>query len=330
MNLREELSKPEAFPYPVNSVELKETHISQVFLAGEFVYKIKKPVKFSFLDFSTLENRHKYCELEIELNSRLSPQLYLGVAPVANRDGVIGFESTGKLVEYAVKMNRLPDKNKMDFLLKKGKVNEKQILELAEIIAEFHSRVPVVKDKKFFSPEHIQRLFNDISSVREVVEKEAGKGKEIDLLIERSNAFIEKNSALLRERQEKGFIKECHADLHSGNIFLMEKPVVFDCVEFSDEFRFTDTGADVAFMAMDLDAFNRTDFAEKFTQRYVEKSGDEQILSLLPFYKCYRANVRAKVSGLRLMQNPAESEKNEIILELRRYLALALRYSEQF
>jgi len=329
VNLREELQKPGAFPYSVELVELKETHISQVFLAGEFVYKIKKPVKFSFLDFSTLENRKKFCELEIELNSRLSPQLYLGVVPVADRDGVIGFESTGKLVEYAVKMNRLPSENQMDLLLKENKVSENQIIELAEIIAEFHSRIPIVKDKKFFSPEHVQSLFNDISTVRDVVEEETGKGEDIDHLIECSNAFIEKNSSLLRERQEKGFIKECHADLHSGNIFLMEKPVVFDCVEFNDEFRFTDTGADVAFMAMDLDAFDRSDFAEKFIQSYVEKSSDEQILNLLQFYKCYRANVRAKVAGLRLMQGLGD-EKDAVLDELNRYLALALQYSELF
>jgi len=329
LNLREELSKPEAFPFPTESIEVKETHISQVFLAGEFVYKIKKPVKFSFLDFSTLENRKKFCDLEIELNSRLAPELYVGVVPVADRDGVIGFESTGKLVEYAVKMNRLPAENQMDLLLKENKVSEKQIIELAEIVADFHSRVPVVEDKKFFSPEHIQSLFNDISSVREIVEKEAGKGTDIDHLIECSNGFIEKNSELLRERQEKGFVKECHADLHSGNIFLMEKPVVFDCVEFNDEFRFTDTGADVGFMAMDLDAFNRTDFAELFVQSYVEKSGDSQMLTLLPLYKCYRANVRAKVAGLRLMQGVGD-EKEAVLDELSRYLGLALQYSELF
>ncbi len=330
MNLREELQKPEAFPFPVSSVALTETHISLVFLAGSLVYKVKKPVKFSFLDFSTLELRKKYCELEVELNSRLSPEIYLGVVPITRESGSLKFEGRGKAVEYAVKMKRLPAARKMDVLLRKGKVTVRQVEELAEVVAGFHSHIPVVKDRAIFSPEHLKELFNDISSVRGVVETELGKGKEVDELIMCSNAFIEKSISLLRERQSSGFIRECHADLYSSNVFLLEKPVVFDCVEFSDEFRFTDTAADVGFMAMDLDAFNEPGLARAFTKRYVEKSRDFQLERLLPFYKCYRANVRAKVAGLRLMQKPGKKEKISLVDELNKYLGLALRYSELF
>jgi len=215
-------------------------------------------------------------------------------------------------------------------MLKEGKVKGEQIEEIAGIIAEFHSKTPKISDSYFSSPEQLQQQFNDISSVRETIEKELGRGKDIDLLIERSNAFLEKNRSLLLERQSAGFIRECHGDLHSGNIFLTEKPVVFDCIEFSEDFRFTDVASDIGFMAMDLDYFGKPEFAEGFVQEYVQKSGDTQLLQLLPFYKCYRANVRAKVNALRLMQGPSEQEKKEIIGELNSYLGLALQYSELF
>ncbi len=330
MNLKKELQKPEAFPFPVSSVELIETHISWVFLAGSIVYKVKKPVKFSFLDFSTLELRKKYCELEVKLNSRLSPEIYLGVVPVGKENAILKFEGSGKPLEYAVKMKRLPADRKMDVLLGENKVTVGQVEEIAEVVAGFHSRVPVVRDARIFSPEHLKELFNDISSVRGVVEDSLGKGREVDELIRRSDSFIEKNTPLLLERQRNGFIRECHADLYSSNVFLLEKPVIFDCVEFSDDFRFTDTGADVGFMAMDLDSFNKPLLSQAFTKRYVEKSGDVQLETLLPFYKCYRANVRAKVAGLRLLQKPPEKEKNSLLNELNKYLELALRYSGQF
>ncbi len=325
-----ELQQPSAFPFNAESVELIETHISRVYLAGEFVYKVKKPVKFSFLDFSTLALRKKYCELEVGLNSRLAPEIYLGVVPVAMEKSGPKFEGSGEAVEYAVKMKRLPAEKKMDEMLRAGKVTKAHVREIAETVADFHSRVPVVEGKAIYSPAHLNELFNDISSVREITEKELGKGAGIDSLIGRSDAFIEKNSALLRERQEQGFIRECHADLYSNNVFLLEKPVIFDCVEFSDAFRFTDTGADTGFMAMDLDAYGERELEKEFTKHYVEKSGDFAMKALLPFYKCYRANVRAKVAGLRLSQGPEGKEKKRVLAELEKYLDLALGYSGEF
>ena len=330
MNLKGALLRPEAYPFPVARVELIETHISWVFLTGTAVYKVKKPVKYSFLDFSSLERRAKFCELEVELNSRLSPELYVGVVPIAEENGEIRAEGAGNLVEYAVKMHQMPAENKMDLLLRDGKVKEEQVRGIAGIIAEFHSKTPRVSDSRFSSPEQLKQQFNDISSVRETIEKELGRGKDIDLLVERSNSFLEKNRPLLLERQSNGFVRECHGDLHSGNIFLMEKPVVFDCIEFSEDFRFTDTASDIGFMAMDLDYFGKSSFAETFVQEYVHKSADRQLLELLPFYKCYRANVRAKVNALRLMQELGEEGKNKAVGEISRHLGLAVRYSAEF
>jgi len=322
--LREALSKPGAYPFPDPDIEIKETHISWVFLAGQTAYKVKKPVKFSFLDFSTLEKRKFYCEEEVRLNSRLCPEIYLGIIQITKENERIKFEGTGEVLDYAVKMKRLPEEKRMPLLLKQGSVGKSEIRELAALVAEFHSSIKVIKDKKFSSPEQLREQFNDISSVREAVERELGAGAAIDSLIEKSNAFLEANSTLIRERQENGFIRECHGDLHSGNIFLLGFPVIFDCIEFSEDFRNTDTASDIGFMVMDLDAHSRRDLAEEFTHSYVEKSGDSQLLKLLPWHKLYRANVRAKVSALRLLQGTDETAKKETA----KYLELAKGYAE--
>lgn len=328
MDLGKALQSPQAYPFPVNSVKLIETHISWIFLTGDLAYKIKKPVKFSFLDFSTLKKRKKYCEKEVELNSRLAPKMYLGTVPITKESNTLKFEGTGNIIDYAVKMKQLPQSKKMDLLLERGKVKEKNIVDLAETIASFHSKIKVVKDKSYSSPEMLRKQFNDLSSVKKAVEKELGLGERIDFLIKKSNSFIEKNHSLLLKRQKKGFIRNCHGDLHSGNIFLMKKPIVFDCVEFNKDFRYTDTAADIGFMAMDLDSFKKRDFGKKFTKNYVEESSDPLLLKVLPFYKCYRANVRLKVNALRLMQGLTGIERKKTLKEVKKYIDLAGEYAE--
>lgn len=328
MQLKEALLSKHAYPFPVESIELIETHISWVFLTGSTVYKVKKPVKYSFLDFSTLELRKKFCEKEVELNSRLCPEIYYGVIPITKENNRIVVEGRGKPIEFAVKMKQLPYNRKMDLMLERGIVAKSTIEKLAGIISDFHSKIKIIKEKRFSSPEQLREQFNDIASVRDVAEREVGRGEDIDFLIEKSNSFLEKNRSLLLERQENGFIRECHGDLHSGNIFLMEKPMVFDCVEFSEDFRYTDTASDIGFMAMDLDSFGKTGFSEKFVDSYVENSEDVRLLELLSFYKCYRANVRAKVNALRLMQELKPDNRDKTIKEVRKYLELAKGYAE--
>ncbi len=322
---RQALKKPDAYPFSVSSVKLRETHISWVFLAGQNAYKVKKPVKFSFLDFSTLEKRKFYCEEEVRLNSRLCPEIYLGVVPVTQGATGPQFEGSGPVLDYAVKMKRLPEEKRMPLLLEQGKVGKSEIRELAALTAKFHSEIRVVKDRRFSSRSQLKEQFNDILSVRKAVERELGAGaaKEIDFLIARSDAFLEANAALIKERREKGFVRECHGDLHSGNIFLLDKPVIFDCVEFSPDFRNTDTASDIGFMAMDLDAHRENTLAEHFVHSYVEESGDSVLEKLLPWHKMYRANVRAKVSALRLLQSSDEKAKKET----EKYLELAKGYA---
>lgn len=318
----DELKKPEAYMHPVKDVEFIQTHISWLFLTGDFVYKIKKPVKFSFLDFSTFEKRKYYCEEEVRLNRRLSPDIYLGVVPLIEKEGKYGFGLEGEIVEWAVRMKQLPQDSKMDVLLKGGKVTHVHVEKIAEIIADFHNRIETIRDEKYSSPEIVQEQVDDLSSVKGIVEK-VGDGSKIDFILERCDSFIAENNDLMKERQKEGKIKDCHGDLHSGNIFIDEKIHIFDCIEFNRDFRYIDTASEIAFMAMDLDYHGKEDLSKKFVEKYVELSQDTGLPDLLNLYKCYRANVRAKVNSFEHEHNPQAKEK------IVKYLELCERYAKE-
>ncbi|MFH1393917.1 MAG: phosphotransferase, partial [Candidatus Micrarchaeota archaeon] len=296
-----------------------------VFLKDGFVYKIKKPVKFSFLDFSTLEKRKELCEEEVRLNRRLAPDIYLDVVPVAGGGGVVALESGGEPLDYAVKMRRLPQERRMDTLLSKGKVTEEDIEEIAGIVADFHKRIDSISDKKYSSADVVKEQIDDLGSFGKIIEKACGLGGQVDYVLEKCDSFIEGNRALFDKRQAEGRIKDCHGDLHSANIFLTDGIVIFDCIEFSRDFRYVDVSSEIAFMAMDLDAFGKSDFSRLFIDKYVELSGDNEALELLTLYKCYRANVRAKIAAIEYSQHPSEEAKERI----RKYMGLAERYAKE-
>lgn len=305
--------------------ELIETHISWVLLAEEYVYKIKKPVKFSFLDFSTQEKRKFLCEEEVRLNRRLSPQVYLGVVPIVEKDGKIVLEGEGKPMGYAVKMKRLPQEKRMDNLLKEGKVTAEHIEKIAEIVAGFHKKIDVVKGKGYSSADVVKKQIDDLGEFRNVIEEACGLGNKMDFILEKSDSFIEKNRQLFEKRQAEGRIKDCHGDLHSANIFITDEIVIFDCIEFSKDFRFVDVSSEIAFMAMDLDAFGREDYSKAFVEKYIELSGDVEALALLGLYKCYRANVRAKIAAIDYSQHPGDEPKERMV----KYIGLAEKYAEK-
>ncbi len=307
-----------------NGFEIIETHISWVLLGDEVVYKIKKPVKFSFLDFSTYEKRKFLCEEELRLNRRLSPQIYLDVVPIVEKDGSITLEGEGKPVEHAVKMRRLPQERRMDNLLKEGKVTDENIKKIAGIVAEFHKKIDIVNDRKYSSADIVKKQIDDLGDFRKVIEDACGLGSKVDFILEKSSSFIEKNRQLFEKRQTDGMIKDCHGDLHSANIFITDEIIIFDCIEFSKDFRYVDVSSEIAFMAMDLDAFGREDFSKLFVDRYVELSGDAEALELLGLYKCYRANVRAKIAAIDHSQHPGDEPKERII----KYTNLAERYAK--
>ncbi len=304
--------------------ELAETHISWVLLSGDYVYKIKKPVKFSFLDFSTLERRKHLCEEEVRLNRRLSPDIYLAVVPIAEDKGKPALEAEGEPMEYAVKMRRLPQERRMDILLTQGRVDEGHVREIARIVAGFHKRIDIVEDKGYGSADVVKRQIDDLGEFRDAIDEACGLGSEVDHVLERSDAFIERNSGLFRKRQEDGMIRDCHGDLHSANIFITDKVVIFDCIEFSKDFRFIDTSSELAFMAMDLDAFGRSDLSRLFVEEYLSVTDDPGLRELLGLYKCYRANVRAKIAAIDYSQHPGEEPKER----MRKYIGLARSYAE--
>jgi aminoglycoside phosphotransferase family enzyme len=306
--------------------ELIETHISWVLIGKKRVYKIKKPVKFSFLDFSSIEKRKFFCEEEVRLNRRLSPDVYLGVVKITQAsDGRIAFDGDGKVIDYAVKMKRLTQEDRMDRLLSENKVAAKEVEKIAGIIADFHSKIETITDKRYGAAGIVKSQIDDLRNHRETIEKACGLGKMVDFVLERSDSFIDKNQALFDKRQKDGCIKDCHGDLHSANIFITpEGIVVFDCIEFSKDFRYIDVASEIAFMAMDLDAFGREDLATKFVEAYIAKTQDRGLKTLLNIYKCYRANVRAKIAAIEYSQHPSDEAKARIV----KYLLLAEKYAK--
>jgi len=302
--------------------EAVDTHISRIYFVNGLVYKIKKPVRFTFLDFSTLEKRRFYCEEEVRLNKRLCPDIYLGVVKAKRHFGGYLFGEEGE--EYAVKMKKMPVERQMDNLLARGEVTARDVEKIAEIIADFHQKIAVVRDKRYGNPELINAQVNDILNHIDAIDKATGLGDVVKAALNRCGDFYKKNKSLFAKRQESGFIKECHGDLHSANIVLAEKICIFDCIEFNPDFRNIDVASEIAFMAMDLDAYEREDLSAVFINRYLGITKDKGASILLNYYKCYRANVRAKVAAIEYAQNPNVDSAKKIT----KYVNLMERYSK--
>lgn len=319
------------FPEMSFQKELVETHISWVILCKNYVYKIKKPIKYSFLDFSTLELRRYFCLKELELNQRLTKNIYLGVLPIYELKGAfkIGGDD-GILIDYTLKMLKMDPQRQMDVLLKKDGVSTSDIQNLAKRIADFHKNTVIVYKKDVLD---IQEKFNDLETEKEFLSKNLGVafGDLIDNSITTCNTFLQKNKKLLKERLNAGFFKDCHGDLHTRNIFLLHEPQPFDCIEFNDDFRQIDVLNEVAFLCMDLEALKRSDLSELFMKEYnilfpSMRNDDEHQLFI--FYKCYRANVRAKVNSLRAKGASEKKDKTKSLMEAKKYLMLMQTYLE--
>ncbi len=320
------------FPSVPGEVLLRETHISWVLLTTEFAYKIKKPVRYSFLDFSTLEKRGYYCRRELELNRRLAPQMYLDVLPVRHDDSgwSIGVDK-GEIADYALRMRRMDDSRQLDILLEKGKVGASEIEALADVLADFHLGAERVEQA-----EDWQELYTEFADVEQVAETlEAHVGIEAPARLRRINhhvhVFLRGNRSRIEARKAAGFVIDGHGDLHCRNIFMEHPPVVFDCIEFNDEFRILDLLSEVGFLCMDLERFGRADLAEVFCARYlsrvpcIENDTDRQ---LFQFYKLYRANVRLKVEALSL--SGGDDTHTGGLARMEQYYQLFLAYANAF
>ena len=321
--------KPEAYEENPGCIELVQTHISFVFLTRRFVYKVKKAVNLGFLDFTTLEKRHFFCEKELQLNRRLCRDMYLEVVPI-NKAFAIKIKGEGETVEYAVKMKRMPQEKMMSKLLEKNQVDNTLVDRIAQIIADFHSKAQTdSRISEFGSLETIETNWKENFEQTEAYVDKTISLEDFKLMRERVEDFVKGNISLFEKRIAEGRVRDCHGDIHSGNIFATDGIYIFDAIEFNERFRYSDVAADVAFLAMDLDFRRRSDLSDFFVERYVIYSGDQELTKLLPFYKCYRAYVRGKVVGFKLNDpNVSNEDKNAAAEEAEAYFTLALDYAK--
>jgi uncharacterized protein len=328
----DKLLKDGVFPEKTQQKELVETHISWVILCDNFVYKIKKPLHYNFLDFSTLSLRKHFCEQEIILNRRFSKNLYLEVLPVSLLEGYyfIGHEK-GEIIDYAVKMRKLNPEKQMDYLLAKNRVRPDDIRSLAKEVAAFHQTAQIIDIKADID---LQQKFNDLENEKEFLSEniDFDTGRVIEKAVKRSDSFLNRITPLLKERASQGFFRDCHGDLHTRNIFLLPAPQLFDCIEFNDEYRKIDVLNEVAFLCMDLDALKRKDLSTLFLEHYnnlfpVMRNKTEYQLFL--YYKSYRANIRAKVNSLRASGSTDEKAKSRALTEVKKYLSLMENYLDE-
>ena len=325
------LMKPEAYEEDPGNIEVVQTHISFVFLTSNFVYKVKKAINLGFLDFTTLEKRHFFCEKELELNRRLCRDMYLDVVPI-NKSETIKIKGKGKTVEYAVKMKRMPQEKMMSKLLENNNADNRLVDRIAKIIAEFHSKAHTSKRiSEFGSLTIIETNWKEnFDQTEEYIGKTISK-ENFELVRGRVKEFINRNGPLFEKRRAEGRVRDCHGDIHSGNIFATNGIYIFDAIEFNERFRYSDVAADVAFLAMDLGFRDRSDLSDFFVGKYIEYSGDHDLAKLLPFYECYRAYVRGKVvSFKRKDPHLGSADKKAATEEAKKYFKLSVSYANVF
>lgn len=323
------LLDPKAYPEATAKVRLVETHVSFIFLTDRFVYKVKKPVNYGFLDFTTLDRRRFYCEEEVRLNRRLCPDIYLGVVELRGSESAASFAGDGKVVDYAVKMKRLPEERMLATLLARGEAGAAEMVAIARVVAEFHGKAARGPQIDACGSSSVLRG-NWEENFRQAapfvgVTLTAAQLAALRFWAER---FLEQNGELFRARVAGGFVRECDGDLHSGNICLDDGVCIFDCIEFNDRFRFIDTAADLAFLLMDLEYAGRPDLAAILFREYLAATGDREMEGVLRFYKVHRAFVRGKVKSFRLREAGISPEESAEVREAAtRYFRLARGYT---
>jgi aminoglycoside phosphotransferase family enzyme/predicted kinase len=321
------------YPHPAESVELRQTHISYVLLAGDYVYKVKKPVRFSFLDYSTLEKRRHFCHEEIRLNRRLAPAVYLDVVAIARRGERFSLHEAPPrkeetIVEYAVKMRRLPTEYFLDRLILEGKARKEDLDAIATKLAGFYAAAPSDRASLYGSPDVIRTNLGKNVAEMEPFIGDTMTSDEFRRLQEYHADFFAENSSLLEKRVRDGRVREGHGDLRAEHICLEKEPVIFDCIEFNEEFRYCDAASEIAFLSMDLDYLGVPLLADHFAQFFQRLTKDPELSQLLPLYKTHRACVRGKVETLKSQETEVpQEERDEAKSRARRYFHLARRYA---
>ena len=324
------LLDPEIYDHQVVQCELIETHISWVILTGYYAYKVKKPVDFGFLDFTTLGKRRHYCEQELLLNRRMAADIYLDVVSISGSEDKPRLNGKGKIFEYAVKMLQFPKSSEFDVMLAAGLLDEKHMSAIADKIADFHQHITIADE--FIKYGDVDVIFDPVKENFKLIRQHPSSKRCADELakLERwSHLTFESCSAVFKYRKRAGFVRECHGDMHLRNlIWFHDGPIAFDCIEFNTQLRWIDVISDISFLLMDLQSKNQSQLANHFLNRYLEKTGDYAGLSVMPFYLAYRALVRAKVEVLSLeLESATDEEHHQALLSFESYLKLAMTYT---
>ncbi|MBW3539719.1 MAG: AAA family ATPase [Planctomycetes bacterium] len=325
----------------LGSAQVIETHISWVLLAGGEAWKIKKPVDLGFVDFTTLQRREFFCREELRLNRRLAPELYLGVVPISGTPDDPQPFGDGEPIEFAVRMREFPQEMLLARVLQRGELQLRHIDHLAAEIAAFHARIDVAAaETPFGAPagvwSPVEENFRHVLRIAEHVPALAALRGRLHELRELSRGDFDRLRETFAKRKREGWIRECHGDMHLGNMILDgDDVVIFDCIEFNAALRWIDVASEVAFAVMDLEDRGRPDFANRLLDGWLTASGDYDAIAVLPFYRSYRAMVRAKVAALRIEQTEegesggdSQTQADELRWELDSYLALAKRSLE--
>jgi aminoglycoside phosphotransferase family enzyme/predicted kinase len=324
------MRNPGFYPHAPAEVEVIETHVSTVFIAGERVYKVKKALKLPFLDYSTLGRRRHFCEEEVRLNRRFAPDVYLGVRSIVERPRgfVLGEADDPAAVEYAVEMSRLSEERTLERLLRTGEAGEPEIELVARKIADLHHAAKHAPASRGGPADIKAQLSESFETVRAHVGALVEKST-IEPLQQFCSAFLLAREQLLEARVRAGCVRDCHGDLRAEHIVLDgDRVSLFDCIEFDERLRMIDVACDLAFLVMDLEHLGAGSLAGTLERAYVERTGDAQLCELLPFYCCYRALVRGKIACVRHEQlSPRDARRGDLAHEARALFALSQRFS---
>jgi aminoglycoside phosphotransferase family enzyme len=325
------LLKPEVYPHKAQEVKLVQTHISFVLLAGDFVYKIKKPVDFGFLDFTSLDKRQHFCAEELQLNRRLCPDLYIETLTINEQDGVYSFNGPGAVIEHCLKMHRMPEDKMMVNIIAARQLRQENLTDIVDILVPFYKQADGGPDiQKFGTSEAVAvNVIENFEQTAGFIGCEALNKEQFETISSYAKKFL-KQTDLFQQRISAGKIRDCHGDLYSANICLADTTYIYDCIEFNERFRYCDVASDVAFLAMDLDFHDLRDFSDYVINEFITKSADTGLQTMLNFYKCYRAYVRGKI-GLFTAHAPEvdADTKAKSLEQAKKYFLLAERYATE-
>ncbi len=312
------------YPHPVDELQLIDTHISWVILTGRYAYKIKKPIRLEFLDFSTLEKRRYFCEEELRLNRRWVEELYLDVVPICGSFEKPAVDGDGPAIEYAVKMVQFPYSARLDQQLEAGLLDEADMLQLGETIAERHEELPQCTKLDEDDTRRLVRhpMLENIEHLKEYLSED-----ELQPLAAFTAQNLQRLWPQLLDRQDNGFVRECHGDLHLANLMRLESGITaFDCVEFNADLRNIDVISDVSFLVMDLMSRGREDLAYTFLNRYLECTGDYAGMKVFSLYYVYHALIRAKILAIRSIERSTEANRLSDLAEMHHFCDVARRW----